>query len=252
MTVTNPFTVEAEAERYHNYRPKYHHLPFAEINKIVGHEFVNSLDVACGTGHSSEVLSNYSQVVTGIDLSEAMLSVAKRNYDMEFIKASAEDLPFSDSSFDFVNISMAFHWLNQDQFLKEATRVLKPGGYLAIDSYGFLREVSADPAETELHESIFKNHLKKASRNAAYPTKDMWESVGLSLVSDFKYDHKVNMSSDEFSNLLMTWSNYQVLSAEEKEVASQRIFHVYNIIFNNERRNLKFGGRTILLKSTKA
>ncbi|MGE3756937.1 MAG: hypothetical protein AB7H97_04235 [Pseudobdellovibrionaceae bacterium] len=52
--VENPFTEPKEAERYNLYRPVYHHLPFQYVSSYLGRRLGKSLDVACGTGHSTQ------------------------------------------------------------------------------------------------------------------------------------------------------------------------------------------------------
>jgi demethylmenaquinone methyltransferase/2-methoxy-6-polyprenyl-1,4-benzoquinol methylase len=91
------------------------------------------LDVGTGTG---EVLlqANPQTLKVGIDLSLGMLKVAhKKCPNCGFVLADAENMPFKTSSFDAVTLSLVYrHLYNRDQFLKEARRVLKPAGRLAI------------------------------------------------------------------------------------------------------------------------
>ena len=57
----------------------------------------------------------------------------KRNPDLEFIHASAEELPFDDNSFDAVTISYGLRNVQKPkQALAEFFRVLKPGGRVLI------------------------------------------------------------------------------------------------------------------------
>lgn len=91
------------------------------------------LDVGTGTG---EVLlqADPQALRVGIDLSLGMLKVAhKKCPNCGFVLADAENMPFKTSSFDAITLSLVYrHLYNRDQFLKEAQRVLKPGGRLAI------------------------------------------------------------------------------------------------------------------------
>lgn len=81
------------------------------------------LDVGCGTGFISQLYPNFD--ITGIDISDGMLS----HNSYTCIKASAEDIPFPENTFDFVVCRSLLHHLdNPGTGLKEAFRVLKPGG----------------------------------------------------------------------------------------------------------------------------
>jgi demethylmenaquinone methyltransferase/2-methoxy-6-polyprenyl-1,4-benzoquinol methylase len=98
---------------------------------------VDVLDACCGTGDFSLALLGAfgpGLNLTGSDLSEAMLSLAKKRLPgAVFVKAEAKHLPFPDASFDLVTISFATRNLNLDrprmlEALREFRRVLKPGG----------------------------------------------------------------------------------------------------------------------------
>jgi len=93
----------------------------------------NTLDVGTGTG---EVLvrSKFKGLKVGIDISFEMLKMAKgKCRECYFIFADAEELPFKDSSFKNLTLSLVYrHLYNRDKFLKEASRVLVKDGKLAI------------------------------------------------------------------------------------------------------------------------
>ena len=81
------------------------------------------LDVGCGTGFVSQLYPNFD--ITGIDISDGMLA----NNPYKWIKASAEEIPFEDNTFDFVVCRSLLHHLDSPSLgLSEMFRVLKPGG----------------------------------------------------------------------------------------------------------------------------
>ncbi len=104
------------------------------------------LDVGCGTG--SQAIMASRQVgsggsVTGVDISEPMLAVARRKtrragVDVEFHKADAVELPFADGGFDVVMVTTVLHMVPNDRrrdSLREASRVLCWGGRLVLIDY---------------------------------------------------------------------------------------------------------------------
>lgn len=99
------------------------------------------LDLGCGTGQlMSQIISeDSSRHLTGLDLSEEMLKIAKENLGSKatFILGDSEDLPFEDSSFDLVYCNDSFHHYPYPHIvLEEVNRVLKPGGtFLIGDCY---------------------------------------------------------------------------------------------------------------------
>ena len=94
----------------------------------------NVLDVAGGTGDMAVSLVERGCTVTGIDLSEEMLSIARQKAPMvTFMIADAEHLPFPDASFDAVTCAFGVrNFVHLEQGLNEMLRVLKPGGQLVI------------------------------------------------------------------------------------------------------------------------
>lgn len=94
----------------------------------------NVLDVACGTGDMCLLLAKQGCLVTGVDLSEEMLAIAKRKAESgEWKVANAEQLPFEDNSFDAVTCAFGVrNFVHLEQGLNEMLRVLKPGGTMVI------------------------------------------------------------------------------------------------------------------------
>jgi ubiquinone/menaquinone biosynthesis C-methylase UbiE len=97
------------------------------------------LDLACGTGELSKILlqQNPQQQITGVDISEAMLEIARdklQTYpDIELYNASVTSLPFNNQTFDLVICANAFHYFEFPQLaLTEMKRVLKPDGSVII------------------------------------------------------------------------------------------------------------------------
>lgn len=98
------------------------------------HSMVSSLDVACGTGDMAIELLKRGCSVTGIDLSEEMLAIARRKTaEANFQLANAEALPFDDATFDAVTSAFGIrNFVHLDKGLAEMARVLKSGGRMVI------------------------------------------------------------------------------------------------------------------------
>jgi len=105
------------------------------------------LDIGCGTGTQAIASWRRSQpagAVVGIDISTAMLAVARRKVrraglDLAFHHANADALPFEDDRFDVVTITTVMHMIPQSRrrpCLREAARVLRRGGRLLLIDYG--------------------------------------------------------------------------------------------------------------------
>ncbi len=101
----------------------------------------NILDVATGTGDLAIALAKLNpRKITGIDISEKMLTIARDkvirknlNKIISFETGDAENIPFTDNSFDAVTVAFGVrNYENLLMGLKEMNRVLKQGGTMMI------------------------------------------------------------------------------------------------------------------------
>jgi demethylmenaquinone methyltransferase / 2-methoxy-6-polyprenyl-1,4-benzoquinol methylase len=92
------------------------------------------LDLAAGTGVSSEVYAKPGVRVIAADFSEGMLAAGrKKRPQLEFVFADATKLPFADNEFDTVTISFGLrNVVDTALAVREMLRVTKPGGKLVI------------------------------------------------------------------------------------------------------------------------
>ena len=97
------------------------------------------LDAGCGVGQSLPALSALfpqAQCIA-LDFSTAMLAYAARTaYAPHFVCADVERLPLADESIDFYWSNLAFQWCSPETALREAFRVLSPGGVARIATLG--------------------------------------------------------------------------------------------------------------------
>ena len=114
------------------------------------------LDLAAGTGSSSEPLAAAGADVIPADFSEGMLAAGRKaRPQLAFTKADALNLPFSDGQFDLVTISFGLrNTADIDLALAQMLRVTKPGGQLVVCEFS---SPTFGPFRT-----IYTNYLMRA------------------------------------------------------------------------------------------
>jgi len=129
----------------------YKHVKGARIAQILedtGGVAPLTLELGVGPGGVASEVSRHGAKVIGIDLSPDALALAKRycaRYNVNLMRASGFALPFVDRSLDLVYASQVLHLFDavgRLALLKEAHRVLKPGGRFVFD----MKNITSHPA----------------------------------------------------------------------------------------------------------
>lgn len=153
-----------------------------------------AIDIATGPGHTALAFAPKVKSVIATDITPEMLQVARglaeargiRN--VSFQEASAEKLPFADGSFDLVICRTApHHFDNVGAFVREAARVLRPGGV-----FGLVDNISPDdPQAAALHNAFEK--LRDPSHGRCLSAKE-W--IGLIAGAGLNLRHHEVLSKD--------------------------------------------------------
>jgi ubiquinone/menaquinone biosynthesis C-methylase UbiE len=92
------------------------------------------IDIGCGTGNYTIALAEKGLAFYGVEPSEKMLEKAKRrNCNVNWVKDTAEELPFDDEYFDGGIATLTIHhWTDLHKAFAEIYRILKPQAHLLI------------------------------------------------------------------------------------------------------------------------
>lgn len=103
------------------------------------------IDVGCGEGRFCRILAELGARVTGVDLTPKLVAQAKLLHPSgTYLAADAEDLPFSESSFDIaVSYVVLVDVHDFRKAIAEMTRVLKPGGAIVAANVNSFASTSA-------------------------------------------------------------------------------------------------------------
>jgi len=126
-------------------------LPLVKVREQVV-DFTNAskgstiLDVATGTGQQAFAFAKRGYDVIGVDLTESMLAIARKQNKAGLVKFEAADatqLRFEENSFDVACVSFALHDMPltiREKVLQEMVRVTQPNGVIVIVDYDLPRD----------------------------------------------------------------------------------------------------------------
>ena len=133
-----------------------------------------------GSGGGIDVLLSARRVgpsgkAYGLDMTDEMLALARQNQlkagvdNVEFLKGEIENIPLPDNSVDVIISNCVINLsADKDRVLREAFRVLKPGGRLAVSDVVVTGDV---PAEVRRHVELWVGCIAGALKDSEYITK---------------------------------------------------------------------------------
>ena len=197
-----------QADFYAKYRPKY---PEELFKYIAGLCYEKNLewDCATGNGQAAVSLSQYFKKVIATDFSSNQLSNAFKKENITYNLEKAEETSIETNAVDLITVATAIHWFNIPEFYKQADRVLKPEGVLAVWGYGGCR------ISPELDEILNRFNFEMLNDYWPPETKMNWVDNYRSLLFPYtsfstpKFTATANYSFDDLLNYMFSWSGVQ-------------------------------------------
>jgi len=134
-----------DLDQYHF--EKLHHL--LRLIDFDGYRGRSVLDVGCGAGVDLARFAKGGAIVTGVDLAQSAIALAKANFEQQGLHAdlrvaNGEALPFEDNVFDLVFAhGVVQYTAYPQQLVNEVRRVLKPGGEAIFQVYNRISWLNA-------------------------------------------------------------------------------------------------------------
>ncbi|MBE6043280.1 MAG: class I SAM-dependent methyltransferase [Clostridium thermopalmarium] len=179
--------------------PKWNHnnCYFNQLIKLISDNVETCLDIGCGKGELSFMLSEKSKRVIAVDLADKMIEKAKAlhpNKNIEYICGNILDMEFENNSFDVIITTATAHHLPYEWLLSFARDKLKKGGKLIILDLVKAKSLTdyiiwGSAFFPNIVMNLIKNgRLKKDDEHA----KEVWERHG---------KHDTYMTMDEIRSL---------------------------------------------------
>jgi ubiquinone/menaquinone biosynthesis C-methylase UbiE len=212
------------AKDYQKYRRSYdvelYHLLFSLIKT---EKEISILDLGCGTGKSTEPLFKAADgkkiSVFGVDpdtamLEEARISAEEKKLPIIYKEGGAENLPFTEPTFDAIISGAAFHWYGNVKNLQRVKAVMKDGGIFFVFWVQYVNKREKTIGE-ELYEKYNWKGIPKKFRGQKY-VEDLLLKSGFKNVSKATIPFTEKHTIPEIIGLLKTNSSYILLSLKDK------------------------------------
>lgn len=222
-SLVNPFITPETARAYAQGCPYFHLLVIERVkDKLTLYAPVElAVDVACGTGLSSLALLALAGRVVAADISREMLAQAPEHERVSYRLAPAEALPLDDESANLVTVSSAFYWFERAAFLREARRVLRPGGWLVVYENFFEGRRHSDPAFVRWLEGYYQAHPAPPRDRTPF-TDDDAQEAGFDFCERLTYENTWSFVLDGFVSYLLSQSN-AVAAVERGQVSAEAL-----------------------------
>ncbi|HWQ96370.1 MAG TPA: glycosyltransferase, partial [Candidatus Methylomirabilis sp.] len=222
----------------------------------------NILDMACGEGYGSYMLSNDAKYVVGIDIDDKAVEHARNKYikqNLEFIRGSILDIPIKkDEKFDVIVCFEAIEHIDeQEKLLSEVKRLLNENGIFIISTpnkltYTDERENFINPFhKKELYFGEFRELLSGYFKNVVffgqkvYGTSNIWPLPPSEYSSAREFVIEKKNNEFFFSETSKKIPEYLIVIASDKEfphldaLTSTQLIDASNILLNFFEKQVK-------------
>ena len=213
------------------------------------------LDVGCGAGLSTKALRLICNHVTGTDISSEMIAVCNKIYEDEsysFYVAKAEETEVPEIPYDIITAAGVVNWVDREQFLSNANKVLKKDGLIVIYDFWITDKMVQNEEYTKWYQEQYLVKFPKP-----YRKENVWQQSDLTesfiMEKQTKYNLQYVFAMEEFVDFMMIQSN--VNEAIEKgdisiEETKDWMRKGLQGIFENEKKTLVFEGYNWYIKKT--
>lgn len=189
---------------YAKFRPSYPQ----DLYKFLKENLIQSetaWDCGTGNGQVASELAKFFKEVQATDISKQQLENAVKRPNITYSLQRAEKTNFPETSFDLITVAQAVHWFDFKDFYKEAQRVLKPEGIIAVFGYSlFKSNLETDEVILNFYSNIIgsfwdeeRRYLDEKYQTIPFPFQE---------VQTPKFQQKYQWTLEHLIGYLKTWS----------------------------------------------
>lgn len=196
-----------QAANYAIYRPNYPEVLFDYLS-MAAPKTDAVWDCGTGNGQAAVPLAERFDRVYATDPSAKQLKECFLHPRVSYSLASAEKSGLEERSVSLITVAQAFHWFDQDLFVKEVQRVGRSGGLLAIWCYG---NCTVSPEIDAVVNRLYSDIVGPYWDEARKMVDNGYEDVELPLEEAHppQFDMTMQWSLDHYVGYINTWSATQ-------------------------------------------
>lgn len=183
-----------------------------------------TLDLGTGTGLVARSLAARGSNVSGIDISEAQIEMARVAAEREalhvdFQVAGAESIPFADQTFDLITANQCWLYFDLARAIPEVVRVLKPAGQLLVSHFSFMPRLDPLVRASEALVLKYNPDWSGADWEGVLRAEPAWSASAFELVGFFVYDEQIPFTRESWRGRMRALRGIAA-SLSEEEVAA--------------------------------
>lgn len=216
-------TFDGAAELYDRMRPGYPEALFDDLSEIARlGPGSRVLELGCGTGQATVALARRGYEIVAIELGAGLADVARRNLAgfpaVRVITAAFESWPLPAEPFDAVFAATSFHWIDPAVRIAKSAEALRTAGVLAVVSTHHV--AGGDErffADVQRCYERWDPQTPPGVRQPApgeVPHADLGAGGRFGQASYRRYEREIAYSTEEYRDLLLTYSGHRAMNAE--------------------------------------